>query len=137
MAEAVCSELLKRRQLLAQWTVDSAGTSAWHIDEQPDSRTIATCIQHQIPIDSQARQIISKDFLRFAHILAMDHENMSNLQRFKQFDKTHVALLGHYDPQGVLEVGDPYYGGDDGFEHIYQHIYRSCEAFLDSLEGDG
>ncbi len=132
MAEAILAEQLRQRGLNNDWSVDSAGTSAWHINEAPDPRTIATCKQHKIPIDSRARQVISKDFMRFDHILAMDDSNLDNLRRFKQFAKTHVALLGDYDPDGEREVGDPYYGGDDGFEKIYHHIYRSCEAFLDA-----
>ena len=131
MAEAVLIELLQQRGLAQDWSVDSAGTSAWHIDEAPDPRTIATCHQHDIPIDSRARQVANKDFLRFDHILAMDNSNMDNLRRFKHFGKTHVALLGDYDPEGQREVGDPYYGGDDGFEQVYQHVHRSCVAFLD------
>ena len=131
MAEAICIQLLSERGLSKDWTVDSAGTSAWHIGEPPDPRTIASCQAHQCPIDSRARQVVSRDFARFDHILAMDDANMANLKKFKQFGNTHVALLGDFDPQGEREVGDPYYGGDDGFELIYQHILRSCSAFLD------
>ena len=49
--------------------------------------------------------------------MAMDNSNMDNLRRFKKlWQKRMFALLGDYDPDGVIEVGDPYYGGDDGFE---------------------
>ena len=132
MAEAICIEMLNQRGI-SDWTIDSAGTSAWHIDEQPDPRTISTCRDHQIPIDSRARQVVNKDFLRFEHIIAMDHANLGNLKRFKNFEKTHVALLGAYDPEGQEEVADPYYGGDDGFELIFDHISRSLEQFLDDV----
>lgn len=131
MAEAVCAHLLQQRGI-DDWQVDSAGTSAWHIGEVPDPRTIAACKAHTIPIQSRARQVHSKDFLRFDYILAMDESNLDKLRRFKHFAKTQVALLGDYDPQGQLEVGDPYYGGDDGFERVYQHVYRCCVAFLDA-----
>lgn len=132
MAEAICAQLLTERQL--DWQVDSCGTAAYHIGSDPDPRTVAVCRQHDLPIAHAGRQICDTDFTDFDYILAMDNENLNNLQKMKNVEScTDVGLLGAYDPQGQHEVDDPYYGGDAGFEIMYQHLYRCCVAFLDAV----
>jgi protein-tyrosine-phosphatase len=132
MAEAVCRHLVQQRADADDWLIDSAGTGAWHVGEGPDRRTIAVCKQHGIPIGGSARKVRADDFNHFDHVLAMDTDNLANLHCFK--GSAQVGLLGDYDPQGEREIGDPYYGGNDDFQQIYQQVRRSCEAFLASLK---
>ena len=132
MAEAVCAHILAERGL--DWHVDSSGTAAYHIGDAPDPRTVAVCRKHNIAIDHQGRQAISADFEKFDYVLAMDEENLTNLQKLKGSENCNLlALLGDYDPRGEREVGDPYYGGADGFDRVFAHVYRSIVAFLDSV----
>ncbi len=132
MAEAVMQHLVHEHGVADNWQIDSAGTSGWHIGDPPDPRTVATCRTHGIASNGSGRQVRTKDFQDFDYILAMDHDNLHNLQHHKGAAKGNatVDLLCHWNPGTEEEVPDPYYGGDDGFEHIFHLIHASCEAFL-------
>lgn len=135
MAEAICAHLVRQRDDADRWLIDSAGTGAWHAGDPPDRRTVAVCRQHGIPIDGRARQVRAEDFQRFDIILAMDEENHADLSRHRgaRQGRARIALLGDFDPEQAGAVGDPYYGGAEGFERIYSQIERSCRALLTEL----
>lgn len=109
-------------------TVDSAGTANYHSGASPDKRSQLTAKRHGIDISSQcARQFTTADFEDFDYIYVMDRTNLSNvlsLARNEQ-DSAKVALL-----LGEDEVEDPYYGGDDGFEIVYQKIDTACREII-------
>ena len=109
-------------------TVDSAGTANYHSGASPDKRSQLTAKRHGIDISSQcARQFTTADFDDFDYIYVMDHSNYSNvlsLARNEQ-DSAKVALL-----LGEDEIEDPYYGGDDGFEIVYQKIDTACREII-------
>ena len=109
-------------------TVDSAGTANYHSGASPDKRSQLTAKRHGIDISSQrARQFTTADFEDFDYIYVMDRTNLSNvlsLARNEQ-DSAKVALL-----LGEDEVEDPYYGGDDGFEIVYQKIDAACREII-------
>ena len=112
--------------------VDSAGTSGYHIGSQPDKRMISTAFEHGIDISNlSARQFHSDDFDSFDVIFAMDSSNYQNIISLAKDDndKQKVKMM--------LENGnipDPYYGGDEGFEHVYQLLHKACQKFLNNLE---
>ncbi|GJJ09540.1 hypothetical protein Clacol_003763 [Clathrus columnatus] len=131
MGEAVLAHVAKQRNL--DVIVDSAGTAGYHVGEEPDERTVATCENHDIPISHKARQVKPQDFRNFTHILASDTMNLSNLNRIKPANATAIVRLwGDYDDEKPIE--DPYYGGIDGFERIYQQCLKYSNAFLDQIE---
>jgi protein-tyrosine phosphatase len=115
MAEAVLAHLHP------DWTVDSAGTGAWHVGERPDRRTLAELKRHGIATAHRGRQVSPADFTRFDLILAMDAQNLRDLQAIRPADAT--ARLELLDPDGVP---DPYYDGDEAFAAIYTQIDRRC-----------
>jgi protein-tyrosine phosphatase len=90
-----------------------------------------------VTLTGHARQIQPEDFHRFDHIVAMDQSNLSHLQRYLEGVGGEVALslLREFDPQGgpEAEVPDPYYGGPNGFEEVYDMVDRSCREFLDHI----
>ncbi|KAI8058627.1 phosphotyrosine protein phosphatase I superfamily [Syncephalis plumigaleata] len=134
MAEAVLAHTVKSRGLADQFTIDSAGTSGWHIGESPDSRSTACCHRHDVPVKHAARQVTADDFRQFDYIFCMDESNLHNLMRIKPKDSHAVVkLFGEYDPKGERIIEDPYYGGDDGFEHNFQQVTRCSIAFLESI----
>ncbi|KAG7099015.1 hypothetical protein E1B28_000898 [Marasmius oreades] len=150
MGEAVLRDIAKNRGLDIH--VDSCGTGAYHVGEDPDDRTVAICkkvryedashiairlmetLQHGVPISHKARAISESDYKKFTHILAADGSNLRSLERFKPEDATaEVRLWGSYhndDP-----IGDPYYGGINGFEKVYQQCVTFSSAFLDEVFG--
>ncbi|KAH9984647.1 phosphotyrosine protein phosphatase I superfamily [Russula compacta] len=130
MGEAVLRHIAKERNI--DLTVDSAGTAGYHVGEEPDERTTATCEKFGVPIAHEARQVSQKDFNNFTHILASDKSNLDKLLRIKPGDSTaEVKLWGSYldgEP-----IADPYYGGIKGFEDIYHQCVELSNAFLDTL----
>ena len=64
--------------------VDSAGTSNYHLGHDPDPRTLQTCKKYRIPISHQAREILEEDFYDFDYILAMDDNNLTDINVLKR-----------------------------------------------------
>lgn len=136
-AEGVFQHLVNERGLQPYFEVDSAGTSAYHVGESADSRSQQTARQHGITLHSKARQFESSDLDYFDLILAMDQENLLNIQRLDNgstYDNK-IGMLRDFDPEpGTGEVPDPYHGGTRGFENVFQIVRRSCSNLLDQLE---
>ncbi len=114
--------------------VDSAGTGNYHIGENPDSRAVDCMKKHGHDISSlRARQFEISDFDTFDLIFAMDQSNYDNilLKARNLADKTKVKLiLNELDDSRTKEVPDPYFGGQEGFEHVYALVEAACERFL-------
>jgi protein-tyrosine phosphatase len=111
-------------------TVDSAGTANYHSGNSPDPRSIKTAARHGINIANQkARQFVVEDFRKFDTIYLMDQENLQNVLKLAQSesDRNKVSLL-----LGTDEVEDPYYGGDNGFEIVFEKIERACKKIIES-----
>lgn len=136
-AEGVFQHLVNERGHQSYFEIDSAGTSAYHVGEPANSKSQQTANKHGITIHSKARQFEDVDLEYYDLILAMDRQNLSNLKRMDargQYDYK-VGMLRDYDPQpGDGEVPDPYYGGIQGFENVFQIVKRSCNRLLDQLE---
>ena len=113
------------------FSVDSAGTAAYHIGELPDQRSIAVAKKHGIDISNQrARKFDVKDFIEFDVIYAMDKENYQNICSLAKKDaEIHKVkmILNEVNPSQNLSVLDPYYGGVKGFQNIYQLLDEACE----------
>ena len=116
--------------------LDSAGTAAYHIGKSPDARSIAALKQIGIDItDQRARQVSESDFDEFDWILAMDRENLRNLNKIKPANcRAKVVMFGEFTQDKAYgEVDDPYYGGEQGFVFMRQHLMDISQAFLDHL----
>ncbi|KAI9136921.1 phosphotyrosine protein phosphatase I superfamily [Paraphysoderma sedebokerense] len=134
MCEAVFKHIVKKQGLESRFEVDSAGTSAYHIGNPPDSRSADTCRKHGVEISHSARQVTSGDFTYYDYILCMDKNNLADLKSIRpKNSKAVLKLFGEYDPMGELIIADPYYGASSGFEHNYQQSIRCSESFLTSL----
>ena len=111
--------------------VDSAGTAGYHIGSRPDQRSIEIGLKNNIDITNQrARQFTSNDFDDFDKIYAMDNDNYSKIISLAtnqdQIDKVDLILNEVY-PNQFKSVPDPYYGGEKGFENIYDLLEKACE----------
>ena len=130
----ICRSPMAEAVLAAQaptWTVDSAGTAAYHVGDAPDPRTIAELARHGLKTRHRGRQVCAADFTRFDLILAMDRQNLRNLERLRPAAATAMlTLLGAYDPQGIEEVPDPYTEDDAAFAVIHVQIARCCAALV-------
>jgi protein-tyrosine phosphatase len=102
-------------------TVDSAGTAGFHVGEPPDRRTREAAARRGYDLSGRrARVVEPRDFETFDLILAMDRQNLRTLERRAPADaRERLRLFLEFAPQsGLLEVPDPYYGGENGFEHV-------------------
>lgn len=118
-------------------TVDSAGTSNYHIGEAPDSRMRKTALEMGTPIDElRARQFVQSDFDEFDLIYAMDQSNLSNILSLARNDndRSKVKLiLNESNPGSDLEVPDPYFGGDQGFIDVYNMLDEATDVIMNKL----
>ena len=136
LAEGVFQHLVEEAGVSDEFEIDSAGTGSWHVGERPDTRAIAVARAHGITLPSRARQITPEDLDHFDYVIAMDLENVRNLERMAESSRTDVQihLLREFDPEHTGdEVPDPYYGGASGFEKVFKIVSQSCEALLAGL----
>jgi protein-tyrosine phosphatase len=137
LAEAIFLEKVKARGLHHQVFADSCGTSNYHIGDQPDHRTLRNALRNGIAIDHLARQFTSDDFENFDYILAMDRSNMAHIMIHDSVgtysDKVQLALDFHPKNKGE-EVPDPYFGGEEGFQQVFDLLDEGMSHFLLHLE---
>ena len=132
-AEAVLRKKVHEAGLDGRIEVDSAGTADYHVDSPPDRRAIAHGERRGLAMRQlRGRQVSRDDFDRFDFILAMDGDNLANLNRIRPAgSRAEVALLMSYAPQaGAREVPDPYYGGTDGFETVLDLVESAADGFI-------
>ncbi|HPY40545.1 MAG TPA: low molecular weight protein-tyrosine-phosphatase [Thiolinea sp.] len=135
-AQGVFERLVQRSGLGAAIQVDSAGTHAYHIGNQPDKRSQQAALGRGIDISKQrARQIHDDDFTNFDYVLAMDLHNLQALQRLTQARQAkNLKLLMEFASRWQeREVPDPYYGGPQGFERVLDMIEDASEGLLEHL----
>ncbi len=96
------------RDLSPEITVDSAGTRGWHIGEPPYGPMQAAALARGIDLSSlRARQFVPADFDRFDLIVAMDRQNMADIEDIRpDGSKTPVCMMADQD------IPDPYYTRD-------------------------
>lgn len=114
-------------------TIDSAGTSAYHIGSPPDARAIRAAALHGANIaDLRGRQVADEDFERFDLILALDDTNLADLRdRAPDGYRAELALLMDCVPgRAGVPVTDPYYGGEDGFEETWADVSAAAQALV-------
>jgi protein-tyrosine phosphatase len=136
-AEAVMRHLVREAGLQDAISIDSAGTGSWHVGEERDRRSRAVAKQRGMPITGPARQFSRSDFDRFDLVLALDEQNAADLRRLAPTDdaRAKIHLLREFDqdaPPGA-EVPDPYYGGTEGFELVFDICLAACRGLLDHL----
>lgn len=134
LAEGLLAAKLPKEKFL----VDSAGTGGWHAGEQPDKRSMATAKNHGVDISNQrARQFKVSDFDTFDYIFVMDNSNKKDVLQLAKTDahRQKVALiLNELYPNENVDVPDPYYGGIDGFEKVYQMLDQATTLLADKLK---
>ncbi|MEM1214744.1 MAG: low molecular weight protein-tyrosine-phosphatase [Bacteroidota bacterium] len=118
------------------WTVDSAGTSAYHLGDAPDPRSVAIARQRGLDISQQtARQFRVADFDQFDFIFAMDASNQRDILRLARtdVDRTKVqAILPYVGHPDLQNVPDPYWD-DNGFAFVYDLLDSACAILLEKL----
>ena len=121
--------------------IDSAGTHDYHIGAPPDARAQKAAAQRGYDAtELRARQVDETDFEVFDYILAMDKANLAILERECPPQYSHkLGLLMQYSErysEGVEEVPDPYFGGNQGFEHVLNMVEEAGRGLLIRLRSE-
>ena len=135
-AEGVFRQLLVREAPELRVQVDSAGTADYHVGNAPDTRSQRAALVRGIDLSGlRARQIAPDDFSRFGLILAMDRDNLRELQAMRpKRALARLQLFLEYAPElGRLEVPDPYYGDASGFEQVLDFCTAASRGLLAAL----
>ncbi|MDH5600319.1 MAG: low molecular weight phosphotyrosine protein phosphatase [Gammaproteobacteria bacterium] len=135
-AEGVFRHLVQQEGHSDWITTDSAGTHAYHIGEQPDRRAQQTARTRGIDLsDLRGRQAITSDFHEFDYILAMDEDNYQDLQGLcpRGLENKLNLFLDFSDDYSETQVPDPYYGGEQGFEHVFDMVESASRGLLDKI----
>lgn len=130
--------LMRSKLDITKYTVDSAGTSSNHKGQAPDKRSIHVAKKNGLDISQQSsRQLVKEDFQKFDYLYVMDQSNYENvislasnhLEKKKVFKILDIAF-----PNEKLDVPDPYYGGEQGFENVYRMLDIATSAIAAQLE---
>ena len=135
LAEAIFDHQVKARGLENSFSSDSCGTGGYHIGADPDHRSQQVAQKYGVPMKHAARKFSSSDFQEFDYIIPMDQQNYDDIVSATGRSHPGLMLMRKFDPEteGSADVPDPYYGGQDGFEKVYQMLERSNNEFLDFL----
>ena len=129
--------ILESKVNLDEVFVDSAGTAAYHVGNLPDERSINVAYKYGINITNQrARKFTVQDFDEFDYIYARDISNYQNilmLARGEEDENKVRLILNEIYPSENKSVPDPYYGGNQGFENVYQMLDEACDVISKKL----
>ncbi|MCL4222527.1 MAG: low molecular weight phosphotyrosine protein phosphatase [Phycisphaerales bacterium] len=149
LAEGIFIHQARQRGVLNEFEIDSCGLGGWHIGNRADPRARATAAKNGVDLPSLARQFDpTTDPVRFDLLLAMDGSNARGLidlgtpvekvRLMRSFDPEQRNMLdehGRPKPGVDIDVPDPYYGSDGGFDQVYAMLVRACEGLLNELTG--
>lgn len=132
-AHAVFRKLVRDQGLEQHIAIDSAGTHAYHVGNPPDSRSMQVARNRGIEMnDLRARKVDFGDFIEYDYVLAMDAANYSILRDLalpEHFEKIRL-FLEFAENFSQTEVPDPYYGGAQGFELVFDMVTDASEGLL-------
>ena len=136
LAEGILRHKLEANKL-KNIIVDSAGTSAYHIGEHPDERSTKNAKKYGVDISTlRARKFIADDFDRFDKIYVMDASNYNEVCKLASsrsgLEKVKL-ILNELQPGSNKQVPDPYFGGEEGFEAVFQMLDKACDKIIDSI----
>jgi len=136
-AHGVFRQMIRDQKLDHLIEIDSAGTAAYHIGKAPDARSSEVAQSRGIEMkDLRARQVDFGDFIVYDYILAMDESNYNNLRDMalpEHFDKISL-FLDFAEDWREREVPDPYYGGPEGFDRVFDMVTDASKGLLKQIK---
>lgn len=136
-AEGVFRHIVEEEGLADKIGIDSAGTHAYHVGEKPDPRARETALQRGIDLSTlRARRVLAEDFATFDYILAMDEDNYAGLSSICPAGmeaKLHL-FLSFAPGLRETEVPDPYYGGQHGFDRVFDMVAEASRGLLQDIQ---
>ncbi len=136
LAEGIFRQRVMEQGLSAQFDMDSCGTAAYHIGKGPDIRSMANAKKNGVLYNHSARQFNVQDFYDFDIILPMDDSNFEDVISLRPAEaKAQVMKMRYFDPiEKESDVPDPYYGGEQGFQEVFEILDRSIDNLLEEIK---
>ena len=129
--------LMRSKLNFTKFVVDSAGTSGGHKGEAPDKRSIEVAKRYDLDISQQrSRKLTPQDLENFDYIYVMDRSNYNDVMDLAQNNEQRAKIKKILEvpfPGDDLDVPDPYYGGDQGFENVYKMLDQATDAIAQQL----
>jgi len=138
-AHGVMLHKLLSRGLENRISVDSAGTHAYHVGEKSDSRSRIKASERGVDMEFiRARKISVHDYDSFDYVLAMDQDNLDLIQYYAPPNaaadvRLFLDFANRADTTHETLVPDPYYGGDKGFDHVFELVELGCDALIEHI----
>jgi protein-tyrosine phosphatase len=135
-AHGVMETLVEQKGLADRIMVDSAGTLDYHEGELPDARMREAAARRGVDLTHRSRPLTARDFHSFDYLVAMDHQNLMDLEEFRPHGKSRAEvslLMSHCDTPAMDEVPDPYLGGRAAFEQVLDLVDQGCGALLKTI----
>ncbi len=129
------AEVIMRQKAQQLWGdvfhIESSGTGDWHLGGAADKRSAITARQYGLDLSQhRAQQITARMIPDWDYLVAMDRSNQQSLQRMGAKEEQLFMMRHHEQNQ---DVPDPYYGGSNGFEQVYQMLDRNAEQLLQTI----
>lgn len=132
LAEGILKSMVDSKAVV----VGSAGTGGYHIGDLPDKRSIAVALKNGLDItDQRARKLVAEDLVVYDLIYAMDISNYRSILKManNEAQKGKIKLLLDEVDLGIKEVPDPYYGGINGFDEVFNMVHQACKVIASKL----
>jgi protein-tyrosine phosphatase len=133
LAEGILRSKLPEKSFI----IDSAGTGHWHVGNAPDPRSIKIAREKGLNISNlQGRQFSKRDFTDFDYIYVMDSQNYKDvisLAPNQEAISKVKLILNEIFPGENVDVPDPYFGLQDGFEKVYTMLDEACDIIAENL----
>ena len=138
LAEGIFNKIVSEKGLDQYFLADSAGTSSYHSGSDLDPRSIEVARSHSISLSHKGQQLVLQHILEFDYIIAMDAKNRADINMlmgtYKDDHEGKVFMMRDFeDDRSGKDVPDPYFGENDGFEHVYKMLWRTCQNFVSFL----
>lgn len=137
MAEGVFNRIIENKGLTDSFIVDSAGIIGYHDGEFADSRMQFHASKRGYKLTHRSRKVEKHDFKKFDFLIAMDEDNIEGLTRLAQTKSDNAKIYRMVDFSTKFQtthIPDPYYGGDQGFEHVIDLLEDACEGFFEKVK---
>ena len=129
-AEGVMRALIEAEGLAEHVAIRSAGTGGWHAGNLPDQRMRSAAQNRGYDLSSRARQVSENDLRDYDLVLVMDEQNLRETRSFDREARFAQKIRLFCSDHDAREVPDPYYGGEQGFEHVLDLLEDGCRGVL-------
>lgn len=137
-AEIIFRKLVADAGRQADFVIDSAGTIGFHQGKGPDSRMADSLKRRGYAISGQSRMITAADLERFDRIVTMDESNLEDVRSLDPAGNFHDkirSMVSYCTDHQVPRIPDPYYGGQQGFDHVIELLEDGCRNLLGGFPG--